>query len=447
MVDEIEYKGEWFIPDISKIKLSGTLKIKKNNQAILELICPFNLITKFFNSNQISATPQIDIICGISLLNYITLINCRYPFFFGVLKNEIVFKPNIVFIGKSFNKDSDILFNNMNIEISYLDKWTNINKTNIQESTDNNIKLEFKKPDPIQIFLDKHFRLSICFDFNKNITQTGDINLSSRPYLKIETEKEKERHYDDFLQMLYIFQRFLVLVILEPIYPLSLKGTTKDNEFVEIFYAGGNDTPEIIPNPDILFSLNEISKQLTSCFKNFIDKKDVLTVVFDIYLGTVYTKSIYVENLFLSLVFAIEAFHRRIIGGDYQDRKTYLEGIYNKLIEAIPNDINDDFKNSLISKLKYGYQYSMRKRLVGLIRILPIKIRDHLICGYSNDQFVDAVLETRNYLVHYEPIGNNKLDIRKAFNLVKKLKMLLHLLLLNEIGINIEGINWRILTR
>jgi hypothetical protein len=441
MDNEIEFKGEWFIPDISKIKLSGTLKIKQNTQATLELICPANLITKFFNSNKISLTPQVDIICGISQFKYITLVNCRSIGLFGIFKNEILFKPAIVFIGKSFNKDSDILFKNISIDISYLDNWTNIIKTDVQESTDNSVKLEFKKPDSILVFFDKYFKLSICFDFNKNITETGDINLSSRPYLKIETEKEM--HYDEFLQMLYLFQRFLVLAILEPIYPLSLKGTTKENEIVEIFYAVFHDTPEITPKPDILFSLNEISEQLISCFNKFVDKKDILEVVFDIYLGTIYTKKIYVENLFLSLVFAIEAFHRRIIGGVYQDRETYLKGIYNQLVEAIPNDIDSDFKNSLLSKLKYGYQYSMRKRLIGLIRTLPIKIKDHLIQNYNNNQFVDAVLETRNYLVHYEKAtNNNELDIRKTLNLIKRLRMLLHLLLLNEIGIDIEKIAW-----
>jgi hypothetical protein len=441
MVEEIEYKGEWFIPEISKIKLSGTLKIKQNKERVLELICSASLIPNFFNSNYISITPQVDIICGISQFHNITLVNCTCIFLFSVFKNELLFKPAKVFIGKSYNKDRDILFNNMNIDISYLNKWTNINKTYIQESTDNSIKFEFKNPDSILVFLHQYFKLSICFDFNKNITETGDINLSSRPYLKIETDNE--RHYDDFLQMLYVFQRFLGLAILEPIYPLSLKGTTKDKEIVEIIYSVDPDTSGIISNPEILFTLDAISNQLLDCFRNIVDKKDVLGAIFDIYLGTIYTKEINIEYLFLSLVFAIEAFHRRIIGGVYQDKKEYLGGIYKQLIKAIRSDINIDFKKSLINRMRYGYQYSMYERLNELLQRMPIIIRNYLLEKYSADQFISTVLEIRNYLVHYEKNTKNKLDIRKTYYLIKKLRILLHILLLIELGINIENINWQ----
>ncbi|MFZ0052313.1 MAG: hypothetical protein WAK96_11110, partial [Desulfobaccales bacterium] len=220
MIEEIEFKGEWYIPDISKIKLSGTLKIKQNKQVVLELICPRHLFQNFFNYSRIPFPIKIDIICGTSKSKYISLVNCGslLPITF---KDPIVieFTVDIVFVGKLFTNYNQLLFNNIIIDIAYLDKWANIQNIYIKDSSNNYIRLTYRKPKDFLVFVGKGFKISIYFDFYHNITKLGEVSLSSKPYLKILAKKE--RHFDDFINMLYLFQRFLVLAILEPVHPLS----------------------------------------------------------------------------------------------------------------------------------------------------------------------------------------------------------------------------------
>jgi hypothetical protein len=50
------------------------------------------------------------------------------------------------------------------------------------------------------------------------------------------------------------------------------------------------------------------------------------------------------------------------------DKEKYLSSIYKELVKNIPNELEDEFKEGLKSKIKFGYEYSLRRRIKELFR-------------------------------------------------------------------------------
>jgi len=85
------------------------------------------------------------------------------------------------------------------------------------------------------------------------------------------------------------------------------------------------------------------------------------------------------------------------------------------------------------SRIRYGYQHSLRKRIKQELNSIAYDLRKY-ICG--SDAFVKVVVDTRNYLTHYEKdddglVLESPLDLMIA---VRRLRIFLIILLLKDIG-------------
>ena len=150
-----------------------------------------------------------------------------------------------------------------------------------------------------------------------------------------------------------------------------------------------------------------------------------------------YNPQNYVEIRFLSLTQAIETYHRRLFGGKYQDDEEYLAGIYHILTKEIPDNINSDFKKSLQMRLRYGNEFSLRKRLREVIRsINNVLDFDFVTLGKKREEFIDKVVDTRNYWTHYSPELINKVEQlgEDRLILITSLQLLLEVNFLRDLG-------------
>lgn len=147
----------------------------------------------------------------------------------------------------------------------------------------------------------------------------------------------------------------------------------------------------------------------------------------------------------MSLTQALETYHRQIFGGKYQPDDEYLEGLYKTLVSAIPADIASEFKNSLKQgKLRYANEYSLRKRL----QLIGEYIAENLQIPFLMDKkqrniFVEKIADTRNYFTHFAPELREKAALggKELLDLRAKLRLLLQICLLKELGFAPEEIN------
>jgi hypothetical protein len=164
-------------------------------------------------------------------------------------------------------------------------------------------------------------------------------------------------------------------------------------------------------------------------FNNWLEKVELLRPVYNLYFGTIYREDMYLEFQFLSLIMALEVYHRRLIRNEDISSEEHEERI-----RQILNNTSAKYQEWLKEKLKYSNEPSLRKRIKEIYDMLKnIRYVTALIPKKKN--FVDDVVNTRNYFVHYDQSLENKaLKETKLYCLIQKLKVLVEICLLKEIG-------------
>jgi len=144
-----------------------------------------------------------------------------------------------------------------------------------------------------------------------------------------------------------------------------------------------------------------------------------------------YNPRMYLEDRFLSLIQAIESFHRRVYGGKYLPDEKY-DKLYEVLVNGVPEDVESELKDRLMEYLKYGNEFSLRKRLKEIFDKYK-EILDKFI--ENKKDFIEKVVNTRNYFTHYDKeLKEYAARGEDLYRLTQKLRMCLEICLLTEIG-------------
>jgi hypothetical protein len=107
---------------------------------------------------------------------------------------------------------------------------------------------------------------------------------------------------------------------------------------------------------------------------------------------------------FLSLVQALEGLHRSLFKGTYLPDDQY-DAIKKSLNAAIPSTLPSDHRDALRSRIRYGNQLSLRKRLAELADRIPDFLRASILG--ATGKVPSTWVDTRNYYTHWDE------DLRK----------------------------------
>jgi len=449
-MEEFEYNGLWWLPENSDNKISGILKFHPVEGANLELIGSFK------EGEDLDTFIQPNIILGITSNGKITtLYKCleyksqeSMP---GFLISSFI--SEVIFLGYHFEKEEDIMFDNLSINYSNLEEWTRITGFQFETVTDpkNHLKkyeVKYSFPKKAEANLD-NFNISFDYNFRSFGDRIKEVNLKQTTFIKI--TPHKPIHFNCYQRNVsYHIKNLLCLAIGRAVYPLIIKGKTEKyktklpngsvvHNDILIFHSIGTLSElskKLLPF-DVLFSFKDISDNFEKYLKNWLAKSKVLQPVYDLYFGTLYNPSMYLQHEFLSLIQALESYHRRIHDGKYLSDDDYAQ-IYRTLIKAIPQEVDNNFRESLKQKLKYHSEFSLRKRLKEILE----KCRDVInLLIHDNESFIEDVVNTRNYLTHYDRNLEMKAKDGQELNqLIQKLKFILEICFLIEIEMSMETI-------
>lgn len=410
-MEEFEYNGMWWLPENPENKICGVLKFHPVKSTNLELIGSFR------ESKKLSTFLNPDIILGItSNGKIITLYRCYESQSLMSMPGFTTssFIASVVFLGHHFKKEEDILFNSLSLNYSHLDEWVGI--TGFQSKTETDVENDFTKyevsysfPEKVEVKIND-FNISLDFKFNIGGDRVKEINLKQKTFINILLHKKI--HFNDLQRNIcYYIQNFLSLAMGRAVRPLIIIGKTDasktqstDEQVVYndifIFYPM-KELPGIsekIHPFAMLFTFRDISDNFEKYLKNWFAKTESLQPAQDLYFGTLYISSMYLSHKFLSLIQAIESYHRRVYNGKYLPDDDYAR-IYKTLTSAIPSEISSDFRKSLKQKLKYHNEFSLRKRIKEILE----KCEDLLnLIIHDTEKFIEDVVNTRNFLIHYE---------------------------------------------
>jgi hypothetical protein len=412
MLKPFEYEGIWWLPDKPEEKIEGTLRFDPSKGAKLEL-------------KEISNIEEVSVILGCSLSPIsgieFTLLHCynQARDLLGVVPPEFYVKYVFMGVHSHFDKKENIKFRNISIQYLYLDDWANIQVFDIDFKSEGNMVIKYSKFKSIPVNIDEKLKIAVNAGVDSSLSRK-EINLKKRAEIKIEPSEEEPFEY--YLDIIDKIQKFLTLAVLKPVDPVEIKGTTElhkeerigqtDYLPIEVYYKIPNipNLPEEISPDNMLFTLKDIpsTDRLGELLKNWFErtKTKELKPIYESYFKILYNPSSYFEHRCFSFVAAIEGYHQRNFSGK-ETLKERLDKLFEKY-QVILNELTEE-------------------------ELERLKIKD-------KNEFTCKVKDVRNYLAHFNEEKERKVSDVDLYLLTRKLELLIHAILLEEIGFDLSKI-------
>lgn len=289
--------------------------------------------------------------------------------------------------------------------------------------------------------------ISIESSFDSNMGYHARI-LRHSEFLRITPRAPKKSGW--YLAALFKFRTLLSLLVGRPTFFLRIQLCTDANAIPEldgkvlrdyvdvcVRQSGQKKEKELLP-PQIPFTYPAVASIWSTILNTWYDKSSGLETLVGLVFGISINRGTPVEFQFLALIQAIESYHRTRGSDSYVSDADY-EPIRKTLIDAIPSCVGPDHRDALKVRIKYGNEYSLRKRLEMTLDNVPPAIAALITKG--DNVFVSRVVDTRNYLTHRdETQKDNVLDLKGMFDATVRLKLLAEFLILRGIGIPVDSI-------
>lgn len=404
------------------------------------------------------------------------------------------FRANYVLQGCHFGDDEEITFDSITIRFEALEQWLGITGF-MRRSLGEEFGIEFKYNAPDTKFVavgnkqisfshdlsyqtggmsasseilsfvkiknpfENHILIAMTYEINLFIYQCRRGGSETLPYkirilrhylsyktiFQTASKSSNPVYYKEYLQIVHHIRQFLTLGIGKALKIISIEGENNECKYndsetlrtITVYYPSNFDLPDLDTRPSRhqLFRYSDVEDNLEKYLNTWFDKREELKPLFDLYFGLVYNSNIYLHLQLLTLTQALEAYHRRMYGGQYVSEEEY-QAISKSMKEAIPGNVENDFRQKLKTSLKYQNEYSLIKRLKLILKEVLSPYSEIVEGLVGNvDQFSSQVKDTRNYLTHYsqELEDESITNYQNQIQLTQKLKILVQLCLLREL--------------
>lgn len=440
--ESVEKTGFFWLPEEPKNQLPGVIRISESGKATLEVFClsdPIQcLISEAQNPNRI---------VGIIGNEFITLDECTYGDRLlqgNVLTSTIYAKRTL--IGFNYSEEEKITFSKIEFSVEGLDEWLPIfdlqGDYNNKDASIHDISIYYSPPKEISLNLPNGIRLKFIFLSNTYHDRTK-VSINQKAYVSlISKELQPIEYFFELVSKIHNFLRFVIdeTVLIDSITGYSSEITQELEEGknyetpIEIYYQSPLRSEEKleIHRPSMLFHYRDVADQVEEILTKWLENYETSEPAFNLYFASVASSQKYMEWKFLSLVQGIETLHRR----NHQEIEMPKEEFKN-LVDTILQVVPQNRKDLIERKLKHVNELSLLKRIKKMMQ--PFK--ELFGNGREQNSFISRVVDTRNYLTHYD----SEIEIKAAsgedlWKLCMKLEALFQLHFLRLIGLNIESI-------
>jgi hypothetical protein len=446
MVEELNLKGKWWLPDRDNEKFEGTLTFDHQHQrGVLSIISG-----SIFEIDEIGNKDKHDIILGeTSEGQKVTLNDCerRASHHHSHAPSEYSITTKNILLGWHFNRPEDIVFSS--IYVTYRgDKINSWIKNVYAEALS-------KSRDSVEARIGDEYVISVTAKRRSSYWSEGEVH-KERHYLEycIEIESLKEKHLEEYRRVNSTVFDFLNFVIPQEVHIESIHGVlqnmelSKENilpseqqEEIIIFYASA--IKEMFKSPyrkQQLFPHDESQRgSIPELFQKYVQKwfeiSEEIRPLFDLYFGVMYNSEMYIEFKFLGLAHALESYHRYCKRYSKEQTPPNWENeikIIHKFYPYIPT--------RCLGKIKECYNPDLRKRVTEVYGEYSDIADIHF--NFKHQEFFSRkVTKTRNYYTHWSK-GKEK-DVAYGddlFLLTQDLQFLLELCIMTELGFSKEDI-------
>jgi hypothetical protein len=420
MLQELQYSGEWWSPTSPENKIHGSLIFNQDKGARLTL------------DARLDSEPTI--INGLASDNTkITLDGCiqNISELAAILKIPSEFYAHQVYVGTHFTKHEDIKFSFLYCHFANLNEWIMKNGFSFEKDTFTDLTIRYQNPSNISISINPELNLLIDFWCPYSLKKHSEINL--KQVARIQFRPTQSKTIDYYSVLVKHFRNFLCFATQETVFTKELSGFISDESpktEIKIFYQLDSPVDIDIDAYNSLFNFKDIENKFENCLQNWFNKYADIEPVCQLYFGSLYGRFVYLNLKFLSLVQAVEAYHRRFLLNE-----ELLPEEHAKRITSILSKAPTEHLEWLKTKLKYSNEPSLRRRLSSIFKkfapltnIIP-----------NEDFFINKVVATRNYMTHYDlALKTERAADKELVLITEELRAIVEMCLLNELGFTLE---------
>lgn len=473
--DNFTCVGEWWLPSEHDrcnptLKHSGTLTFSQGEEIRLDIM---GQLGRDQQPKDLLLVPPFETIWGRSAEGeLITLLNAHnLGMTLGTTGATESYDVRTVFVSENawVNPGKDITFKSLRLRYTHLAEWVGISGFQVPTPKEFNdfikrkeAKITYKRPsDPKSIDV-RNYAISIAFGNNWPGIRPGiqEATIKQHTSILVKPLNSKEISLSEVPALIRGFQHFLSLLTYDdPIYPLIVEGEMRaENDqggdeatatLRMLYHRLGTKKPSTeLSRHKMLFTFKDTARIWQSALnKLIVVEDDKLEPVYDQFFAEYFSPSAYVEDRFMATIRAIEVFHRRTNTKDYYMKKErYHKTLCKEFFEPVAKakaagKIDSSFRDRLQSQLKYGYEFSLRKRLDDLFTTYGEEFLT-LFVDKKKNEFIDVVVDTRNWFTHFDEELRHRAvtDGEELASLNLKLQLFMIALLLRHIGIRQEKI-------
>lgn len=449
MFEDFQVKGFWWLPEKEE-HVPGIL-FYKQDKIELELMGTLESNERMF----MEPTNQ-DIVWGRSdkgeeftlFSAYSNGVSASFP---GYATES--YQVNSFLVGGHFHQMNDIQFSYCSFAPTYLSTWFKRNvflQETTYDQTDHFVrdrKITYTRPSAFKYYIpsiNSHIEEGHLTKFSGVLHE--EINWSSKSILYITPEHSQSMEW--FKENIFSLRELLILFIGSTVYFEQIEFIGKE-EIREgnsetyrprYKYFQSQDKSKFKPEfkeKDILVKFSHIEENFNNILNSWFEKRNTLDTVRTLYFTDYYIEKDYLHKTFLNTIQILEIYHRHVYEG-----KLFEEDYYNQnvaqLINYAKSSLPEDFVQTIEKKLKHGNEYSLNKRLKEIINSLEKDSKLSLIGNSDNrDRFIQQLVDTRNYLTHYDKSEKKKLleTTLEKFYAIQRLKAIATLIIVKELGV------------
>jgi len=444
--EEFKKSGYFWLPSAPERQIPGTLIITDGGNIELEVVGWFDEIIEGLNKAQNGQYELKRIIGHIEKHGLVTLDDCfskNLNISFGGISKSSVY-VNKALLGVAYDKEI-VSINTFKFSVEGINEWVGLSGIQVETQYENRTaSITYLPPEEISLNLNNGMNLSITFSATPpRFPYTTEAKITQKTYFKLVSEQE--RPLNDFTSAAYKITTLLGFAIdktvcLEQVSVTSdaIRQDMGNNKTVpasiSLYYASQPYT-EIEPKIEwhrMLFRFAQIQEDAERIVNNWFDAYEVIEPALNLYFSTKTAGYKYLEGKFLALAQGLETYHRRT-----SNEKLMDEAVFKALTENLINQCPEENKEWLSGRLQHGNEPNLRRRIKNIIE--PFKT--FIGTSQKRDKLITTIVETRNYLTHYDQSLESKAASgRDLWLLCLKMEAIFQLHLLQVLGFTQEEV-------
>jgi len=316
-----------------------------------------------------------------------------------------------LFIGAHLEDPTTSKFCRILLRCTYLLEWAN--RYGISESfpvprdpAKPAVELAYKFPDEVKIATGRG-TVTVTYTLHQEGDLRSNVGLRHTTWLQLDhatglSVAEWEQQFLRPLTTLLTLASGRPSFVLEQQLIVDAESENPDDKrAIKLFYRTGENSVGVTSSRpvrmDMLFTLSDLEPNPSIAVDSWFRTAEMLDSVCGLFFGVYYNPRMFVEQRFLSMVSALESYHRRRIrNAAVSDRK------HSERIDAIIDKAPPKYRKWLRYRLRYSNEPDLRQRLKDLADRAPLLMNQLIPDGKDVKRFLDKVAATRNYYTHYD---------------------------------------------